>query len=262
MHNKLPYNVRIAQKFIMKVRPAILATFLKKLLGITRLQFATKNGTFAVDPISQFGQTLLQTGVYEEDLTTCLSQNLKTGNTFLDIGANEGYFSVLAAKLVGSTGRVVTVEPQSRLQSVLLRNFELNQIRNYKLIQAAISDKSSDSEQFYESPDINTGSSGLRSATSYAQRVYTIKTMTMSELFQAAEIATVDLMKMDIEGFEYEAMLGAADLIKSKRIKMMAIEFHPRAMADRQKNGAEIINLLEVAGYRRLLARGVDLWGI
>ncbi len=204
----------------------------------------------------------MQTGVYEEDLATCPSQNLKVGDTFLDIGANEGYFSILGAKLVGSTGRVVTVEPQTRLQSVLLRNFELNQLNNYKLVQAAISDKSNDSEQFYESPDINTGSSGLRSATSYAQRVYTIQTMTLSELFQEANLDAVDLMKMDIEGYEYEAILGSAELIQSKRIKMMAIEFHPRAMAARQKDGAEIISLLEKSGYQRLPAQGVDLWGI
>jgi 23S rRNA U2552 (ribose-2'-O)-methylase RlmE/FtsJ len=99
--------------WILKVRPAFIASFLKRLLRVKRCVVKTINGNFFVDQLSNFGQGILSQTGYEPDLVDALKKILREGDVFLDIGANEGFFSIIASKLVGKTGKVISIEPQS-----------------------------------------------------------------------------------------------------------------------------------------------------
>jgi hypothetical protein len=72
---------------------------------------STSNGTFFINPVSNFGAAILN-GEYEPEMKRILNRYLPDGGTFIDLGANEGYFSVLASRMVGSKGRVVAILPQ------------------------------------------------------------------------------------------------------------------------------------------------------
>ena len=99
----------------MRVRPAFLAAWLKTLLRVRRKPVGTKEGIFWIDPVSQFAVNLVAGHGYEPEMGETLRRYLRPGSTFVDIGANEGFFTVQAAKIVGNSGRVLAVEPQGRL---------------------------------------------------------------------------------------------------------------------------------------------------
>jgi len=234
----------------MRVRPSSFAVFLKRCFPVPRVTVGAENCTFLVDPISHFGRALLDEGRYEPEITETLKRRLFPGATFVDVGANEGFFSILAGGLVGSGGRVIAIEPQQRLQSVIAKNAEMNELTNLEVHQVAISD-SEDILDLHLAPDVNTGGSALARATRYPVATQRVTTMTLTRFFEIAGIERVDLMKMDIEGFEYEAILGSKDIFKSGRVGGLALELHPPALSRRNHSADEIVRFLESSGYER-----------
>src|SRR5438094_644079 len=105
---------------MMRIRPAQACAVLKRIFFVRRRSIRTTlELSFYVDPVSIFGIELLREGVFEPELTQLFRRILRSGDTCVDLGGNEGYFSVVAATLVGSKGFVHCIEPQSRLQSIL-----------------------------------------------------------------------------------------------------------------------------------------------
>ncbi|HKP61994.1 MAG TPA: FkbM family methyltransferase [Polyangiales bacterium] len=239
---------RVLQRLLLRVRPAALGSLLKKRLGVQRSVITTDAGKFYVDPVSGFGALLTQ-GSYEPGLVVAMWSLLEPGGCFVDVGANEGYFSVIASKLVGASGRVLAIEPQQRLRSVLDTNFELNRVTNVEIVDVAVSDHRG-SATLHLSPDTNTGSTALQQSTSYRTAQSTIETVTLEELLASRGIERVDLLKMDVEGFEYEAILGSPELFRRHVVRAIAIELHPRALVTRNHSCEEILAFLKGHGYR------------
>jgi FkbM family methyltransferase len=246
--SNLTLKDRVLQKLLLRVRPASLAALLKKGLGVERSVIVTDTGRFFIDPVSGFG-ALLSAGAYEPGVVMALWALLEPGACFVDVGANEGYFSVIASKLVGDRGRVIAVEPQRRLRAVLEKNFELNGVTNVEIADIAISDQPG-SASLHLSPDTNTGSTALRQSTRYATKQETVETCTLEALLASRGIERVDLLKMDIEGFEYEAILGSPELFRSRRIRALALELHGRALVERSRAPEDILAFLRSCGYR------------
>src|SRR4029453_5378744 len=112
--------------WLLRVRPAILADVLKRIVGVKRQTAETDLGfTFWIDPVSHFGNELGTPASYEPPLTALVQHILRPGDVFIDVGANEGYFSIVGSHSVGN-GRVWTIEPQIRLVPVIRENLRLN----------------------------------------------------------------------------------------------------------------------------------------
>jgi FkbM family methyltransferase len=238
------------QRTLMRVRPAFLAAWLKKVLRVRRKPVETKEGIFWIDPISQFAINLISPRGYEPEMGETLRRYLQPGGIFVDIGANEGFFTVQAAKIVGTSGRVLAVEPQGRLQEVIRKNLELNGLTNVTLVRSAVSDRPGEAE-LHISPSTNTGSTGLSQSTRYRVPQEMVPVNTLEGILDQHGIEKVDLMKMDIEGFEYEALTGAEKLLKAKRIRALALEMHPELMRSRGKEPRRLEALLAQCGYRQ-----------
>jgi len=233
---------------LARVRPAPLAMVAKKLLRVRRFPIRTELGVFYVDPVSQLGLTVLRGDEYEPDTIRIMCILLRKGCVFCDIGANEGYFSVIASKLIGPTGKVYAVEPQRRLDPVFQQNMRLNNCQNVTLLQCAITDQVGQS-YIYLSPNTNTGSSGLRRATKYWNPKQLVETLTLEELIERNAISHVDLMKLDIEGYEYEAILGSTHVLKEGVIEAIALELHPSLIRARRLDPHDIGRVLTSCGY-------------
>ena len=153
-------TLTMLRHLILKIRPAFLASLVAGVCGLNRRRLVrTDHGTFFINPVSDFGSAILG-GEYEPQMRKVLSRYLSPGDVFIDLGANEGYFSVLASKLVGPKGTVIAIEPQSRLQHVIQANLEANQCFNVRLIRCVVSGTTG-RMQLSLAPATNTGSSGL-----------------------------------------------------------------------------------------------------
>lgn len=250
---------RFWQRVLFRVRPAPVASWIKRRVGLHRRDFRTDYGVFHIDPVSQFAMAVTSGHGYEPEMSSALRTFLKSGGTFVDIGANEGFFSVMASTLVGATGRVVSVEPQSRLKAVVERNFLLNEVSNATLCCCAISDRLGTADLFV-SPDTNTGSTALRNMTRYRLRSEAVPVTTLTRLFDAEGVDCADLVKMDIEGAEYEAILGSQEVFRSRRIKAFAFELHHAAISSRGGDPEAVIRFLEECGYALAPGLPASVW--
>jgi FkbM family methyltransferase len=253
--NPLTATQRMMQAALMRIRPAPLASRIKRAIGIKRVAVTTVNGIFAVDPVSVFGLQITKFGVYEPAMIATLRAQLHPGATFVDIGANEGYITTIGAEIVGSRGRVLAIEPQTRLLPVIAENLRLNGILWVDVANICIGDVPG-LGQIHLAADTNTGSSGIHRASSYRTPTQSVAIKTLDQAIDDAKLGRIDLMKVDIEGFEYEAVLGSPMTFQSHRVRALALELHPALLAARGKAAADITALLSGCGYQRIN----DVW--
>ena len=233
-------------RFLLRVRPAPLAVLLKRLLRIRRETVDTPMGKFWIDPVSNLGVALVHAGTYEPGMQAILERCLGPGKVFVDLGANEGYFTVLAARLTQPSGRVLAIEPQNRLIPIIETNLRINSL-DATIVHAAVSDHSA-VVTLHLAPDTNTGSSSLHRATKYRVPTHPVSSLTLADVLNRNQIAKVDLLKVDIEGFEYEAILGSQELFNQKRIKAMALELHSAALEARGRSVNELTSFSRTCG--------------
>jgi FkbM family methyltransferase len=184
-------------------------------------------------------------------MVSTLEGVLEEGDVFVDVGANEGFFSVLASRLVGTTGRVVSIEPQSRLQNVLQMNLLANGASNVLVLQRLISDEDGIA-RLWLSPDMNPGSSGLFLNTRYPTRYEMVPQVTLVHLIESLRLDKIKLLKIDIEGYEYEAILGSRSLFEQTVIDYVALELHPTLLKRRGKSQDEVLRFLAESGYKTI----------
>jgi FkbM family methyltransferase len=251
-------DIRLLQT-LLRVRPAPFAVFLKRILRIQRVITETSTGRYWVDPVSNLGFALINEGSYEPGMQKTLARFLGPGKVFVDVGANEGYFTVQGAQLTSPGGRVIAVEPQKRLIPIIVENLHLNDLKNVDIVCAAISNETG-AGVMHLAPNTNSGSSGLYRTTKYVVPKQKIKLLTLANVLEQHAIDYVDLVKMDIEGFEYEAILGSPRLFEKKCIKAMALELHPTILARRSKSIREIELFLKSAGYMPVRPFGNAIW--
>lgn len=207
-----------------------------------------REGIFWLDMASNFGIRVTSPQGYEPETKAMLLSFLKPGMVFVDLGANEGFFSVVASRVVGATGRVLAIEPQARLAPVIRRNLQLNESANVVLAQVAISDSNGLAE-FNLAPDTNSGSSGLSRATRYANPTQSVRLLTLATCLHENGIDSVDVMKIDVEGYEYEAVFGSKDLFISGKVRRLLIEVHENLLRSRGLRAQDISDFLLSCGY-------------
>lgn len=236
-------------RLLQRVRPALLADAVKGVLRVKRIPVAVNGIQLLVDPCSHFGLKVLVDGCYEPEMCQVFTSILRPGSTCVDVGANEGYFSMLAASIVGPAGRVLAIEPQPRMADSIRTHIALNDAANVEFVPLALSD-SDGSQMLYVSPSLNSGSSGFTRTTWYPLRQTKVQVSTLGRVLSQCTVETVDLLKVDVEGHEYEVILGAKEVFAAARVRYIALELHPTILRQRGLDAAEITAFLEQCGYR------------
>lgn len=147
-------------------------------------------------------------GTYERDLQRELWSALQPGAVFFDIGANVGFFSLLARRRVGDAGTVVAFEPLPRNMEMLRRNLALNRA-SVMPIDAAVSNQSGIG-RFEQTESGSMGHLGTGDGID-------VRLVTVDELVCSGEIPPPDIIKMDIEGAESKALAGARQILLRHR---------------------------------------------
>lgn len=245
-------------QLVMRIRPAPLGVALKRLLRLRRVELSTPHGVFWVDPGSNIGQRVHADGAYDPAAVALLRACLRPGDTYVDVGANEGHLCVVAARGVGPAGRVVAIEPQSRLQEVLRRNLVLNGC-TAEIVSAAVADREG-SADLHLAPDTNNASSGLAPQTRYTVPVERVRCTTLAALLREHRVERPALLKMDIEGFEHEAILGSPELFRTRQVPLLLLELHEGAIALRGLDPQAVPRFLRECGYLLRPDGGGLLW--
>lgn len=148
-------------------------------------------------------------GSYEYQKQRRFQSSVRPGDVVFDVGANVGFYSLLASVLVGSQGKVYAFEPLPQNLRFLIRHLELNRVGNVSAFETAISDRSGVA-RFQEARNNSMGK--LAESGSL-----TVNTTTIDELVACGECAPPDLLKIDVEGAELAVLQGARQTLATRR---------------------------------------------
>ena len=156
----------------------------------------------------------LALGTYEVPIQNIFAQHLKLGDVFYDIGANVGFFSVIAAKLVGDTGKVYAFEPGENNAKAIRHNARLNDFTQIEVIEKAVSETSGQGQLLLAQ---YSGGHALATADvppDLAGEV-TVDLVSIDDLIAEDKIAPPNFVKVDVEGAELEVLKGMRETIKT-----------------------------------------------
>lgn len=148
-------------------------------------------------------------GIYEAELQRRIVGLVKPGMVVYDIGANAGFFTLAFARLAGPDGTVLAFEPQPGNAAKILRHVQLNRLTQAALIPAAVGLKTGLCA-------FDTGPDDYQGKLTETASLLWVPVLGLDELVQSGRPAP-ELIKMDIEGGEYDALCGALTLLRTKR---------------------------------------------
>src|SRR6266851_5623188 len=167
--------------------------------------------TFRCDLRDPLMREVCMTGRYEPQETILLQELLRPGGVFVDVGANWGYFTLVGAALVGSGGRVISVEADPRACRALAANIERNRLPSVAVVEAAADERDGTiSLETYGSGSDDLSNYGLVAPGSRATgtRRFDVRARTLDDILDETGVDRVDLLKIDIEGAEGCAVSG------------------------------------------------------
>ncbi len=173
-----------------------------------------RNGT--VDNI------ILFEGVFDRDHLTLIKQKLKEGETFLDIGANIGQYSLFSSKVVGENGRVFAFEPVKDIYDQFNESIKKNNIKNIFLYNKACGEKQ-DILYINKFQGHAGGSSFISSENSKNVKKEEVEIIVLDDFLGDKKI---DFIKIDVEGYEYEVLCGLKRIISKYKPKIL-LEYSP-----------------------------------
>lgn len=187
-------------------------------------------------------QEIFLSGEYEKEVSDVVLSVLKEGDIFVDVGANIGYFSLLASSIVGDNGKVYSFEPL--YYNNLRDNLKINGTDNVKVYPLALSDQPGEARIFKSASD-NRGMSSFREITNSVETI--VKTDTLDNII--GHDTCPDLIKIDVEGAEYKALIGMSGIIDRCAPKLI-IEISRDFLIDLDSSAEELCNFLFSRGYR------------
>ncbi|MBY0255921.1 MAG: FkbM family methyltransferase [Methylobacterium organophilum] len=185
---------------------------------------------------------------WEADLSKLMYDYITSDSVFIDVGANIGYFTcLLAGKIGGSgTGRVVAIEPNPRCLTLLRKNLSINwpiQMDRVRVEAVAVSDKEGIAH-------LTVPTSGAANAQISSKGASNETVPVVMKPLDAilADVPAADLMKIDVEGFEQFALLGAREFISRSKDLIIVMEWSLGQMAECQSSPSDMIALIEALG--------------
>jgi FkbM family methyltransferase len=188
----------------------------------------------------------LRSGIYEPQLTRVFERYCRPGMTVVDVGANLGYYSLLASRLVGTAGRVIALEPNSENCRLLLSSLRLNGTANVELLPVA-----ADVATGWAYYSTHVGSNGglIESDDLLVHPGVVVPTFRLDDLVSGR----VDFLKMDVEGAEGRVVRGATGIIERDR-PIVTTELKDEMLSRvSEMSVREYLGYFEGLGYRPTL---------
>ena len=183
-------------------------------------------------------------GSYEYDKQVLFAKTVTSGSVVYDLGGHVGFYTLLAAEITGSTGKVFVFEPLPRNLHYLHQHLRLNNVSNVTVIEAAVSN-SSGLIGFAYGKNSSTGHIAFNGKEK-------VKTVSLDDLYSRGELSLPNYMKIDIEGAEILALKGAKNIL---------LKSHPTIfLATHGRNiHVEYCGFLSSLGYQLKPIDGMEL---
>jgi FkbM family methyltransferase len=181
-----------------------------------------------------------------------LEKRITDGFTFVDIGANVGWYSLFVASRAGASARILALEPQPEIFDRLTYNIRLNPFGTVKAVACAVADKTGELTLFLDRR--NRGESSVKIVGSSPSDTLRVPAVTLLDLLRREGFARVDAVKLDVE--------GAEDLILAPFFRDAPASLHPSLLVvedGRDKWQTDLPVLLEQHGYRLVLQTRLNL---
>ena len=190
---------------------------------------------------------LRQHGCWEAYETQLTLQHLHAGDVYVDVGANIGYYTLLAAQRVGSQGKVIAYEPDPNNFALLEHNVALNALHQVQLFPFALYDKNAEGKLFLS--DDNFGDHRIYAADASRNSRGIVLVHGGEHVSQHA--SRIDFLKIDTQGAEFFVMNGLKKLIMQNRTHLrMMLEFCPYGIRHSGADGHALVQLLADTGMQ------------
>jgi FkbM family methyltransferase len=163
---------------------------------------------------------VLSNGAYETEINKLIRVSLKNGKNALDIGGNIGLQSIRMSQCVGDTGKVYAFEPLHYLQEKFRRNIALNNVVNVTLFPFALANKAYEAEFSIEKSSWNQGTFSLTNTVDGPEK-QSVAVNVADDIPEIQELESLDFIKIDVEGFEFQVMQGLKETIKKHRPRII-----------------------------------------
>lgn len=194
---------------------------------------------------------LLSKSFYKPDFRA-VEKLLGPGDTAVDVGANVGTHSIMMARRVAAAGRVIAFEPTPTTASLMRENLSLNGVRTVDLVEAAISDAPGSVQMNVFDQRYSAWNSRGAPIVDGIAPVETIgvRSETLDAAMRACGVERINFLKIDVEGFELEALRGATGLLGDGAIDCLSFEISRIPLEASGHEASAVFDLLASFGYR------------
>ena len=231
---------------------------MRQLLRLSLVRAASPSGIwYELLQDDHVQQEILRFGAYEPESLRLMQRLLQPGDTMVDVGGHVGQFALHAAQCVGESGTVVAIEPNPQTYQFLQRNIVLNGFQQVIPVLGAVA-ASAGVARMVTPADDNWGASRVSSGYATAHRVFHALTMPLQALLGELGVRRVDVLKIDVEGFESQ-VISSLDLSSALRPRHIILEFIPALLAEQGESAPDVAQALRDAEYELLDVRGQPL---
>jgi FkbM family methyltransferase len=254
MRNAAPFWVSVSASAIQTLPFGRyhLANALARFAGtpfLARLPPDLGGSSFVCDLHDSISREVCFTGRYEPQETQIALRLLGPGMVVADVGANWGYFTLVCAHLVGGTGRVIALEPHPRLASILAENVASNALSQVEVHRVAAG-AASESKGFVGFDELGGNWGVSRAAHGSEVADFESQAVALDALLDDRHAGRIDLVKIDIEGAEADALRGMAAGLARHRYRYVLVECHPVELQRMGVSLEQCLAPLRRAGYR------------
>jgi FkbM family methyltransferase len=190
-------------------------------------------------------------GSYEMNETSWVRSVLGSGDTAIDVGANCGYYTALFSRLVGVTGKVLSLEPHPSLLAALKTFVRANAIRNVELVGAGASNVDSQITLSIPPAEHRNESATMAPVPSWTQ--INVPIVRLDEICANRKLKVVKLLKLDIEGHEPRALQGMEAIITRGGLRYILTEFSDYWLRQQGSSAAALLASLNALGFTQII---------
>ena len=200
-----------------------------------------------VNPREVLGRDIFCRGEWESEITAIFREILRAGDVVVDVGANVGYYTLLASSLVAEEGLVFSFEPEAASRTRLEEHLALNAVHNVRVFPLGLGERNEEAV-LYAGPSRNPGLASLRPRQGRTGKKRT--RLGRGDVLVPPEIwPRVRLIKVDVEGAELGVLRGLSGLLEADAVPYLIVEVTPEYLVEMGESEEDLLTFLGDYGY-------------